>query len=201
MATLWQHFTAAFKRENYARMAGRATLAEYWSCMLFALLFGCIPLGIIVVGCVACLVSQAAGVVLLAVGALALLFYVFYTALPMLAVYVRRLHDVGWSGWWIALQYGIVAIMAVLEIGIFLHFQIEFALDTTELPFMTLEELFALAQDFQAFQPAWFKLCCSIADPALTLLGLLLFVLTLLPSGGDNKYGRSNFSKIPNPKS
>lgn len=190
MGTIWQHFTNAFRRENYARMAGRAMLAEYWSCMLFALLFGCIPLGIIVAGCVAYLVSQAVGVALLAVGALALLFYVFYTALPMLAVYVRRLHDVGWSGWWIAVQYGIVAVMAVLEIGIFLQFQIEFALDTTQIPFMTIGELFALAQDFQAFQPAWFKLCCAIADPALTLLGLLLLVLTLLPSAADNKYGR-----------
>ncbi|MDO4955379.1 MAG: DUF805 domain-containing protein [Akkermansia sp.] len=190
MGTIWQHFANAFRRENYARMAGRATLAEYWSCMLFALLFGCIPLGIIVAGCVACLVSQAVGVVMLAAGSLALLFYVFYTALPMLAVYVRRLHDVGWSGWWIAVQYGIVAVMAVLEIGIFLQFQIEFALDTTQIPFMTIGELFALAQDFQAFQPAWFKLCCAIADPALSLLTLLLFVLTLLPGAADNKYGR-----------
>ena len=189
MGTIWQHFANAFRRENYARMAGRATLAEYWSCMLFALLFGCIPLGIIVAGCAACLVSQAVGVVMLAVGSLALLFYVFYTALPMLAVYVRRLHDVGWSGWWIAVQYGIVAVMAVLEIGIFLQFQIEFALDTTQIPFMTLGELFALAQDFQAFQPAWFKLCCTIADPALSLLGIFLLILTLLPGGPDNRYG------------
>ena len=190
MGTIWQHFANAFRRENYARTAGRATLAEYWSCMLFALLFGCIPLGIIVAGCVACLVSQAVGLVMLVVGVLALLFYVFYTALPMLAVYVRRLHDVGWSGWWIAVQYGIVAVMAVLEIGIFLQFQIEFALDATQIPFMSIGELFALAQDFQAFQPVWFKLCCAIADPALTLLGLLLFVLTLLPSAADSKYGR-----------
>lgn len=189
MATLWQYFANAFRRENYARMAGRATLAEYWSCMLFALLFGCIPLGIIVAGCVACLMSQAAGVALLAVGALALLFYVFYTALPMLAVYVRRLHDVGWSGWWIAVQYGIVAVMAVLEIGIFLHFQIEFALDATQIPFMAIEELFALAQDFQAFQPDWFRLCCRVADPAVSLLGIFLLVLTLLPGRPDNRYG------------
>ena len=189
MDTLWQHFANAFRRENYARMAGRATLAEYWSCMLFALLFGCIPLGIIVAGCVACLVSQAVGVVLLAVGALALLFYVFYTALPMLAVYVRRLHDVGWSGWWIAVLYGIVAVMAVLEIGILLQFQLEFGLDASDLPSMPLSELLSLAQDFQSFQPDWFKLCCRLADPTLSLLGIFLLVLTLLPSGPDNKFG------------
>ena len=185
MDTLWQHFTNAFKRENYARMSGRATRTEYWSCMLFALLFGCIPLGIIVAGCVASLVSQAAGVVLLAAGAAALLFYVFYTALPMLAVYVRRLHDAGsgWSGWWIAVQYGIVALMAVLEIGIFLHFQVESEIDV----FSTGP--LSLVKDFEMFQPDWFRLCCRVADPAVSLLGIFLLVLTLLPGGPDNRYG------------
>ena len=189
MATLWQHFASAFTRENYARMDGRATLAEYWSCMLFALLFGCIPLVIIVVGCAASLVSQAVGVVLLAVGALALLFYVFYTALPMLAVYVRRLHDVGWSGWWIAVQYGIVAVMSVLAIGIFLMFQIEYALDTTQIPFMSPEELLDLARDFLSFLPPWFLVCFTAANLIVSLLDTLLLILTLFPSGADNKYG------------
>lgn len=193
MRELWQHFAAAFKRENYARMAGRATRTEYWSCMLFALLLGCVPLAILLVGAAACVVSTAVGSVLLITGAAALLFYVFYTALPMLAVYVRRLHDAGsgWSGRWIALQYGIVAVMAVLEIGILLQFQLEFGLDATDLPSMSLSELLSLAQDFQIFQPDWFKLCCRLADPTLSLLGIFLLVLTLLPSGPDNKYGPS----------
>lgn len=191
MRELWQHFAAAFKRENYARMAGRATRTEYWSCMLFALLLGCVPLAILLAGAAACVVSTAVGTVLLIAGAAALLFYVFYTALPMLAVYVRRLHDVGsgWSGRWIALQYGIVAVIAVLEIGLLLQFQLEFGLDATDLPSMSLNELMSLAQDFQSFQPDWFKLCCRLADPTLSLLGIFLLVLTLLPSGPDNKYG------------
>lgn len=182
MAELWSHFAAAFRRENYARMGGRATRAEYWSCMLFAFLFSLLPLGMLLAGGVLCLLLPAAGMVLLLAGAAAMLFYVFYTALPMLAVYVRRLHDVGWSGRWIALQYAIVAVMMVLETGLLLQFQLEQEILITDLADMDPVQLVGLAQDFSASLPAWWRILCSITDPLLTLLGLLLFVLTLLPS-------------------
>lgn len=189
MGELWQHFTNAFKRENYARMGGRATRTEYWSCMLFALLFGCVPLALTLAGAVVCVVSAAAGTMLLIAGAAAMLFYVFYTALPMLAVYVRRLHDVNWSGRWIALQYGIIAIMMLLETALLLRFQVEQEIVATDLPAMDLEEISSLAGEFAASAPAWFNVCCRVADPALTALAILLFVLTLLPTGPDNQYG------------
>jgi uncharacterized membrane protein YhaH (DUF805 family) len=73
--------------KNYAGFSGRARRAEYWQFVLF---------------------NVIAAVVLFVIG-LAIKFpllYVIYNLavlIPGLAVFVRRMHDTGRSGWWILL--------------------------------------------------------------------------------------------------
>jgi uncharacterized membrane protein YhaH (DUF805 family) len=71
-------------RDNYANFNGRASRQEYWMFFLFNIIF-----------------AFVAGFVdaFLGLGFLYLL-YVLAVFIPGLAVAVRRLHDVGKSGWW-----------------------------------------------------------------------------------------------------
>ena len=71
--------------KQYADFSGRARRTEYWMFTLFFFIIG------VVVGIIDGLI-----------GANNVLTYLVYLALflPSLAVTVRRLHDVGKSGWW-----------------------------------------------------------------------------------------------------
>lgn len=81
--------------ENYANFKGRARRSEYW---YFALANGLISILLIVLGAIIggvfgdALTGGIIGYVLFAL-------YAFATLLPGLGVVVRRLHDVGKSGW------------------------------------------------------------------------------------------------------
>lgn len=81
--------------ENYANFNGRARRSEYW---YFALANGLISILLIVLGVIIggvfgdALTGGIVGYVLFAL-------YAFATLLPGLGVVVRRLHDVGKSGW------------------------------------------------------------------------------------------------------
>jgi uncharacterized membrane protein YhaH (DUF805 family) len=69
-------FGAAIKTcfNKFATFQGRANRSEFWFWWLFTLLLGFIPL----------------------IGLIAL----FVTLVPSISVAVRRLHDIGKSGWW-----------------------------------------------------------------------------------------------------
>ena len=75
--------------KKYAEFSGRSRRAEYWYFVLigtiisYALSFG-----------VSFTIGEAASIIVSVLYSLALL-------LPSLAVAVRRLHDIGKSGWWI----------------------------------------------------------------------------------------------------
>lgn len=69
---------------QYADFEGRARRKEYWMFTLFNLIFAI--LAVVVDG-------------LIGTGAIIYLFYVIATLIPNLSVSVRRLHDVGKSGW------------------------------------------------------------------------------------------------------
>lgn len=99
--SLWGCFVSCFKRENYARLSGRSTRREYWSFFLFSLLIGALLGFLTTFSGAVCGVAFGSAAMLLCyvVGGLAVLAFLLYTALPGLAVYVRRVHDVGWSGW------------------------------------------------------------------------------------------------------
>jgi len=77
--------------KNYAGFSGRARRKEYWMFVLFNLIFAI----------VAAVVDNVVGTTIdiLPYG----LFYIVYVLavlIPGLAVAVRRLHDIGKSGWW-----------------------------------------------------------------------------------------------------
>ena len=75
-------------RDNYVNFNGRASRQEYWMFFLFNLIF--LFIAISVDG-------------YLGLGFLTILYYlaVFF---PTIAVIVRRLHDIGNSGWWILIS-------------------------------------------------------------------------------------------------
>lgn len=81
--------------ENYANFKGRARRSEYW---YFALANGIISFLLIIIGLiVGTIFADAITGVIIGYGLVML--YSLATLLPGLGVVVRRLHDVGKSGW------------------------------------------------------------------------------------------------------
>ncbi len=72
--------------KNYATFAGRARRKEYWMFFLFNM--------------IAALILLVLDFVIGTYGVLYVL-YLLAVVLPSLAVTVRRLHDLGKSGWWV----------------------------------------------------------------------------------------------------
>ena len=83
-------YLGAFKK--YAVFGGRSRRMEYWSFVLFNFVVFVVLAGIdaLLGTC-----SSAAGVGLLSG------IYVLATLVPILALTVRRLHDIDRSGWWV----------------------------------------------------------------------------------------------------
>ena len=77
-------------RDNYANFEGRARRQEYWMFVLFNFLF---IVAIALVSGVLAGLLDAPGFMFLYI------IYVLAVFIPSLAVAVRRLHDVGKSGW------------------------------------------------------------------------------------------------------
>jgi uncharacterized membrane protein YhaH (DUF805 family) len=87
---------------NYAEFEGRARRMEYWMFILFNLL---VLLG---VGLLEFLLGLDGTISLL---------YSLAVLIPGVAVSVRRLHDIGRSGWWILL--GIIPVLGTLVLLFF----------------------------------------------------------------------------------
>ncbi|MFI7081302.1 DUF805 domain-containing protein [Micromonospora sp. NPDC049903] len=103
-------FTDAIRSalSQYAGFGGRARRSEYWWFALF--LFG--------VGIVAALIDSALGLDFDATtgGPVSLLVNLAFL-LPSLAVSVRRLHDLGRSGWWLLI--GLIPIVGWIVLVVF----------------------------------------------------------------------------------
>jgi uncharacterized membrane protein YhaH (DUF805 family) len=84
--------------QQYADFRGRARRKEYWMFVLFNMLFVFIAYLLIVLS----FAIQSKG----SFSVIACLFVIYYLAsiIPNLAVTVRRLHDIGNSGWWILIS-------------------------------------------------------------------------------------------------
>lgn len=182
--SLWGHFLSCFKRENYARLSGRSSRREYWGFMLFCYLFTLVSVLLVPVGCI------FGGLIGGGVGLALLLVFVLYSAMPALAVYVRRLHDVGWSGYWIALNYGITALTFGLCWFFFMSMMQEWLWDELGYYLSSPQSMYELVQVVQAEMPTsrwpWLR-CLNVANNAF---GFFLFVLTLWPGRkGSNSYG------------
>ncbi len=97
----WYWMTLPYRR--YADFQGRSQRKEYW---MYCLL----NLGVIMV---TVMLSANGGTA----WAVALVLFVLASAIPSLAVSVRRLHDVGASGWWLLL--GIIPYVGGLALFVF----------------------------------------------------------------------------------
>jgi uncharacterized membrane protein YhaH (DUF805 family) len=108
-------FSAAFKSfwANYSNFKGRARRSEYWYIQLFLVL-----------------TNLAAAVIDLALmngdvdrfianggGGIVGLVWILATIVPAIAVLVRRLHDIGKSGWWALI--GLVPFVGAIVLLVF----------------------------------------------------------------------------------
>ena len=87
-------------RANYANFNGRASRQEYWMFFLFNIIFAFVAI-------------FADTFLFLGLGFLHLL-YLLAVFIPGLAVAVRRLHDVGKSGWWLLSSILILPILLLI---------------------------------------------------------------------------------------
>ena len=83
-------------KNHYFDFNGRATRKQFWMYVLFFIIFW------VLLGIVSAFLGEKAGTVLTGIVSLALL-------LPNLGIAVRRLHDIGRSGWWILI--GIIPVI------------------------------------------------------------------------------------------
>lgn len=125
------------------------------------------------------------------VGGLVLLCFLLYTAMPGLAVSVRRLHDVGWSGWWLGLSFGITAVIfgifwfqLMLGVQEWLWMNESFSWDAESMTGITAH------LEMLPTYPLLDEICCVLGY-VNNGLALFLFVLTLWPSQqAENRYGQ-----------
>jgi uncharacterized membrane protein YhaH (DUF805 family) len=94
--------------QKYAEFAGRARRKEYWNFVLFNFL---ITIGLGIVDAILGTGSAGKGVGIL--GAI----YGLGVLIPSLAVSVRRLHDIGRSGWWLLI--GLVPLVGLIVLLVF----------------------------------------------------------------------------------
>jgi len=95
---------------NYANWDGRASRSEYWWFFLFTFILQLIALPIDIVVFGYDMMDPAAFQIVGTIAGLALFF-------PALCVAVRRLHDLGKSGWWL-----LIILIPLLGIIVFLIF-------------------------------------------------------------------------------
>ena len=106
-------YLQAFKK--YAVFSGRATRKEFW---IFTLIFGIVTAVLYGVGEATKPVSGEPSHIVNILVAILFLLWVFAHLVPAIAVTVRRLHDIGRSGWWYFIQY--VPLIGPIVIIVFL---------------------------------------------------------------------------------
>lgn len=78
--------------QQYADFSGRARRKEFW---MFSLINSCIFYGLIIIG----ITTEVSILMFVAV------IYFIATLIPYYAVAVRRMHDIGKSGWYFLIPY------------------------------------------------------------------------------------------------
>jgi uncharacterized membrane protein YhaH (DUF805 family) len=86
--------------KRYAQFTGRSRRTEYW---MFSLIHAAVFVAIEILA-LALAAVRAPGAIIFVTFTLCFL-YAFAALVPYLAVSVRRLHDVGKSGWWMLLSF------------------------------------------------------------------------------------------------
>ena len=88
--------------KNYAGFSGRARRKEYWMFVLFHIIVAAVLLGVGIA-----IDSQ-----------IPYLVYLLAAVVPSLAVFVRRLHDTGRSGWWFLI--GLIPVVGDIVLLVFM---------------------------------------------------------------------------------
>lgn len=157
----WRYFRRNFAKENYSRFQGRAGRFEYWSVTIIGTLFSFLPFVLFpILGYLFILIELA---------------LVIYLAMPMLSVFVRRLHDVNFSGWWISFYYSLFSI-------VFAYTVFNVAQE------ILVYDIAAQDSDLQVLRVN--NSCVHFIRIMVDFFSIFFFVLTLLPgTKGVNKYG------------
>ena len=109
--------------KKYAVFKGRATRSEYWWLWLFSTIVGLLLVVAIVADLVRGIIAGAIDMadeaaVMLAVYldpfTIVLLIFAIVVFIPTLAVEVRRLHDIGRSGYWLLAYYLITILLGLI---------------------------------------------------------------------------------------
>jgi uncharacterized membrane protein YhaH (DUF805 family) len=90
-------------RDNYSNFNGRASRKEYWMFYLFYMIFAIFAMVADNILGITFTVGEGYYAVNIGYGWIYLLF-VLALLIPGLAVGIRRLHDVGKSGWWLLIS-------------------------------------------------------------------------------------------------
>ncbi len=99
--------------KKYAKFDGRARRAEYWFFVLFSIIAQ-IVLGFLI-GVIGGLIQLPLETIQLLANLVSLAFF-----LPGLAVCIRRLHDIGKSGWWV-----LIVLIPIIGAIILLIFEVQ----------------------------------------------------------------------------
>lgn len=164
LSTALAAFRRCLHKDNYARLTGRAGRFEYWSATIIGTIVSLLP------GLLVLILPNPLSII----GLFIWLAVIVYFAMPMLAVYVRRLHDVGWSAWWIVVHYAFVSVL--FAVFVFHMTQaVLLAFDSTDVFTYVIQEMWP-----------WLEYSAL----PMNVLSTLLFILTLLPGKSDsNRYG------------
>ena len=118
---LFQRYFVDTLKNRYAAFKGRATRSEYWYFMLFSII-----IALILTALDSMIINPLLGIQPVVetarTGILGMLFSIG-TLIPSVALAIRRLHDIGKSGWWILL--GVIPIVNIIGIFVLLYFFIK----------------------------------------------------------------------------
>jgi len=118
---LFQRYFVDTLKNRYAAFKGRATRSEYWYFMLFSII-----IALILTALDSMIINPLLGIQPIVetarTGILGMLFSIG-TLIPSVALAIRRLHDIGKSGWWILV--GVIPIVNIIGIFVLLYFFIK----------------------------------------------------------------------------
>ena len=174
---------------KYAVFSGRARRSEYWwfnlfTTIVFLVLFlPMIVFGLLDKGNITDVNAASGGIsgfmVIWAILGLIGMIFLCIVLIPSISVQVRRLHDIGRSGWWFGWCFIVSAITAIVPFFIFGY---DKAADMSEVE--TITQAFSVS-----LIPGLIMLILSIAEWALSIT---VFIFSLFDSHkGKNKYGPS----------
>ncbi|QMV51185.1 DUF805 domain-containing protein [Ewingella americana] len=112
--TVWQCYLQGWKR--YVDFSGRSTRKEFWVFLLGSMLIS------VLMGFSVAIITTLMGVTnAIFYGSLAQWIFLLAVIVPIMAVGIRRMHDINRSGWWFGMLYLIQLALRLIN-TILMHF-------------------------------------------------------------------------------